>query len=129
LLWNEIIGLIEIFIDIKIKIIIKLLIECQSKRKLIRSWVNSCVSIDEIYVFASDVDVGDVVDVADFGELFASGDFEGLFVSGDIFKDWEELIFWRLAVDRVCGDFCRIYAIYCSSLIGPLLSIKLFFRN
>jgi len=38
-------------------------------------------------VFASDVDVGDVVDVADFGELFASGDFGGLFVSGDIFED------------------------------------------
>jgi hypothetical protein len=39
------------------------------------------------YVFASDVDVGDVVDVADFGELFASGDFEGFFVCGDLFED------------------------------------------
>jgi hypothetical protein len=38
-------------------------------------------------VFASDVDVGGVADVADFGELFTSGDFEGLFVCGDIFED------------------------------------------
>ncbi len=71
-------------------------------------------------VFASDVDVGGVVDAEDFGRIF---------VSNDIFEDWKEQIFWRLAVDRVCGNFCRIYVIYCSSLIGPLLSIKLFFRN